>query len=219
MSFNGSGEQQSVGSELPDNISYDNSDLKRSLVKKMLRANTWYKGKCVGASYGTWPKSGKVYLETVWNPLNAEGQVKSPSARFRLTVPFLPDAAKANDPKAVVPNTFGMCHEFMEALYPEEYSLPTFDREVGTWVTAKGEAITNAAAASLKESIIDTATKQITTHYYGVKGSNAKELIGEFAYFLTEDNDYRGVKRIAGEPPDGVQVQLTDLTDPNFVES
>lgn len=208
--------------ELPDSIDFDNSDVRRSLVRKKLRAHTWYRGKCTNAKFGTWPKTGKVFLETEWSPVTAEGKVKTPSARFRLTLPYLPKGTTGPDGTEVnVPDTFKMCYEFMHALYPNENpTLPTFNYERGVWVRADGESITKEAAKSLAEEIISTATKKITSTsgYYGNKGSNAKELIGEYAFFLTEDNEYRGVRRIASDVPDSVSVQYTDLHDPNVTE-
>lgn len=221
MSGFGNGSAATVSTELPDSISFDNSDLDRDMIRRQLRPNTWYRGKCANASVGVWPK-GSLFLETQWAPINAEGQVKSPYAKSRLTLPFI----NKNRPDMKVPGTIDMCHEFLQGIQPSApqnaapelqeafkkaaQPYPTYNRDDGTWVTSDGQPV-NKETAKSAEREIKKAVREVFSYYY----SNPKELVGEYSFFLTEDNDYRGVSKVAVEPPDGVTVQMTDLIDPN----
>lgn len=188
---------------LPDEIDFTNADVERDMRRPKLRANTVYRGKVTAASKGVWG-TGTMFIETLWNPLDAENKVRSPATRYRLTVPF----ANPKVPTAKIPDTLGFCHDFLNALYPDKFPKYPRRQKDGTYLTADGQTVDKATAQGIERTIKTDVRTKVKEYW-----ANPQALVEEIAYIQIEDTEYRGVKKVMTEPPAGVSVQLEKFAD------
>jgi hypothetical protein len=188
---------------VPTEISYDNSDVERDLRRPRLRAGETYRGRITEAKTGAWPQ-GNLFLELTFAPVDTAGNARMPTANYRLDVPF----KNPNKPDAPIPEIW-KAHNFLTALYPEKFPAnPTWNKGDGSFTTADGQVVSKSEAEVIKTQNTKAVRDQMVAYWRA-----PNELVGEVAFIVIKDDEYRNVKKVLPAPLPGTEARYTDLAD------
>jgi hypothetical protein len=198
--------------QVPDDISYDASDVKRASARPNLRltgTNERYKFVVSApAKKSVNEKSGNFTLQLELRPLDSENTPKTPSIRFQLFPP-MPNKERENH-KA--PNTMGLCRSYLEAVGAEGVKkTPKWNSDAQGWVREDGSVIPQSQKAAADAEIEAANMTVFEAMRARWKDPSLFERDCFFGSVILDKKTqkYRNVDRISGELP-GDCTQVTE---------
>ncbi len=194
-------------STVPDDISYDASDVKRASARPNLRLtgpNERYKFVVAGpAKKSVNDKSGNFTLQLELKPLDEENNPKTPSIRLQLFPP-MPNKEREGH-KA--PNTMGLCRGYLESVGAEGVKkTPKWNSDALGWVREDGSVIPQSQKATA-DAEIEAANMTVFPSLFERDCFYAAVILDK------KTQKYRNVDGITGDLPAGFTQVTTGFAE------
>ena len=182
--------------EIPTDVTFTPADVEAGAKPQRLRAG-WRQWLITGAERSVSKDNGYLMITLSTRALAVEGDptsIKGPNVRNNIVLPLKNPSRDDHRP----PNTAGICHATLRALYPDE--IPDYPRRVNGKLTYLGQTIDAADEALARMSVTELLYSKLRTLW-----RDPEQLIGH-AYYAEGymNGDFFNQKSIRGDKGPGV---------------
>lgn len=196
----------------------DAQSIKTGPTFKKLKPNTWFEGRLRKADIRAWSKNTpSLRLRTSVEAVDDNGTPKGIRASHTMGLPFKNPSHKHDIPNTLTSNYYGL-KAF--GVLDEDVELPRWSREMKS-VVYQGEPISKEEENEIKAEVevqVLAKLKELVKQFEQVEDADEIYRVSDVlddvpVYFLTDDSDYRNVKRIQLHAPEDAEVEYDSFTE------
>jgi hypothetical protein len=190
-------------------ISYSEDDVNKLAATNRLNAG-WYKFKVQFPTSGVNEKSGNYFIKFVCAPLadpKDSDSARGPTVSNQLTLPISNKEVEGHQ----APNTGGICHAALCALYPTHPRMPKKGDD-GSYYSSDGELLEDYDAVEEAKGQVARATLQKLVELYSSDGDELEDKTFFGLVGLDATGEFVNIKKMSHElPADAKLVELKDF--------